>query len=357
MKVLNRYLSRQIYGATALVLLAFLGLFAFFDLVHEISDLGTGGYQVHQAMIYVLLTLPSRAYELFPIAVLIGSLYALTNLARHSEITVMRASGLSTRGFLKVLARAGVAFVIITLIVGELIAPRAERAAQEWRLKAMSSVIGQQFRSGLWLKDDAAFINVREVLPDTSLRGVRIYQFDNRSTLRSISEAEEGEFVLPDRWRLKKVVQTSFGTDQATVSRLAEMEWKSAVNPEILNVLLVSPEHMSMPNLVLYIRHLAENHQNTDRYIIALWKKLIYPLASLVMLALALPFSYLQSRMEGVSVRVFSGIMLGILFHMLNGLFSSLGVINSWPPLLAAITPSILFLLTALAMLWRAEAR
>ncbi len=357
MKVLNRYLSRQIYGATALVLFAFLGLFAFFDLVHEISDLGTGGYQVYHAAIFVVLTLPSRAYELFPIAVLIGTLYALTNLARHSEITVMRASGLSTRGFLKVLARAGVAFVIITLIVGELIAPRAERAAQEWRLKSMSSVIGQQFRSGLWLKDDAAFINVREVLPDTSLRGVRIYQFDNRSTLRSISEAEEGEFVRPDRWRLKKVVQTSFGTDQATVSRLAEMEWKSAVNPDILNVLLVSPELMSMPNLVLYIRHLSENRQNTDRYIIALWKKLIYPLASLVMMALALPFAYLQSRMEGVSVRVFSGIMLGILFHMLNGLFSSLGVINSWPPLLAAITPSILFLFTALAMLWRAEAR
>ncbi|MDD5298666.1 MAG: LPS export ABC transporter permease LptG [Rhodocyclaceae bacterium] len=357
MRVLYRYLSRQIYGATALVLLAFLGLFAFFDLVHEMGDLGNGGYQIQHALIYVSLSLPSRAYELFPIAVLIGTLYALTTLARHSEITVMRASGLSTRGFLKVLGRTGLAFVIITLILGELIAPRAERAAEEWRLKAMSSVIGQQFRSGLWLKDESYFINVREVLPDTSLRGVRIYEFDNRSALRSISEAEAGEFVRPDRWHLKNVVQTVFSTDLATIRRLPEMEWKSSVNPDILNVLLVSPEHMSMPNLVLYIRHLAENRQNTDRYIIALWKKLIYPLASLVMMALALPFSFLQNRMEGVSVRVFAGIMLGILFQMLNGLFSSLGVINSWPPLLAAVTPSILFLFMALAMLWRAEAR
>jgi lipopolysaccharide export system permease protein len=357
MKVLYKYLSRQIYGATALVLMAFLGLFAFFDLVHEMGDLGNGGYKIQQAMIYVLLSLPSRAYELFPIAVLIGTLYALTTLARHSEITVMRASGLSTWGFLKVMGRAGISFVIITLVLGELVAPRAERAAEEWRLKAMSSVIGQQFRSGLWLKDEHYFINVREVLPDTSLRGVRIYEFDSRSTLRSISEAEEGQFVRPDHWHLKNVVQTVFGTDQATVRRLAEMEWKSSVNPDILNVLLVSPEHMSLPNLVLYIRHLSENHQNTDRYLIALWKKLIYPLASLVMMALALPFSFRQTRMEGVSVRVFAGIMLGILFHLLNGLFSSLGVINAWPPLLAAVTPSILFLLTALAMLWRAEAR
>lgn len=357
MKILGQYLSRQVYGSTALVLAAFLGLFAFFDLVHEIKDLGNGGYQFHHAAIYVALSLPSRAYELFPIAVLIGTLYGLTTLAQHSEITVMRASGLSTRGFLKILGRTGAVFVVIILVLGEWIAPQAEQWAEKWRLKAMGSVVGQQFRSGLWLKDEDYFINVREVLPDSTLKGVRIYRFDGGSQLKSISDAEEGAFVPPDRWRLRKVVQTAFGDDRATVTRLPQVEWKSAVSPDILNVLLVSPEHMSVPNLVLYVRHLAENRQNTDRYVIALWKKLIYPLASLVMMALALPFAFLHTRMGGVSVRVFSGIMLGILFYMLNGLFSSLGVINSWPPFLAAVTPSILFLLTAMAMLWWVEIR
>lgn len=357
MNILRNYLARQIYGATALVLFAFLGLFAFFDMVHELQDLGQGGYQVYQAALYVLLSLPSRAYELLPVAVLIGSLYALTTLSRHSEITVMRTAGLSTRGFLSILGRVGIAFVVITLIIGEIVAPQAEHAAEQWRLKAMSSVVGQQFRSGLWLKDDQYFINVRTVMPDTTLRDVRIYEFADNAVLRSISEAEEGAFVLPDHWHLKKVVRTVFDQNGTRILRLPDMQWRSSVNPDILSVLLVSPEHMSVANLVLYIRHLTENHQTTDRYYIALWKKMVYPLASLVMLALALPFSFLQTRMGGVSMKVFSGIMLGILFHMLNGLSSNLGVINSWPAPLVAVAPSVLFLMTALGMLWWVERR
>jgi len=120
---------------------------------------------------------------------------------------------------------------------------------------------------------------------------------------------------------------------------------------------MVVPERMSLVNLYLYIRHLKVNQQKTDRYDIAMWKKLIYPLAALVMMALALPFAYMQDRMGAVSIRVFAGIMLGIGFHMLNGLSSSLGVINSWPPFFSAITPSVLFLMTAAGMLWWVERR
>lgn len=357
MSIFGRYMAREVYAATALVLVAFLGLFAFFDLVHELEDLGKGGYQLHHAALYVLLSLPSRAYELFPIAVLIGSLYALTTLARHSEITVARTSGLSTRRLLAMLMRMGLVFIALILVTGEFIAPFAERAAEQLRLRSMGSVVGQQFRSGLWLKDEGAFVNVRTVLPDNSLRGIRIYEFDTDYALRSISEAEEGEFTPSLGWRLTKVVKTQFSGDRVAVSRLDSLDWASAVTPDMLNVLLVSPEHMSLVNLWQYINHLSENHQNSGRYEIALWKKVIYPLAALVMMALALPFAFSQTRMGGVSVRVFAGIMLGILFHMLNGLFSSLGVINSWPPVMAAATPSLLFTAAAAGMLWWSERR
>ena len=100
-----------------------------------------------------------------------------------------------------------------------------------------------------------------------------------------------------------------------------------------------------------------DNQVKTQRYEIAMWKKLVYPLAALVMMALALPFAYLQDRMGAVSVKVFAGIMLGITFHMLNGLFSNLGIINSWPPFFSAITPSALFLMAAAGMLWWVERR
>lgn len=355
--VFERYLAREIYAATALVLLAFLALFAFFDLVHELADLGKGNYQLHHAIGYVLLTLPGYVYELLPIAVLIGTLYALTLLARHSEITVLRAAGLSTGRMLLALVKIGSLFVVATFLVGEFVAPPAERAAQQLRLQALSSVVAQEFRSGLWIKDERSFVNVRQVLPDTSLNGVRIYEFDSNHQLRSISEAEVGRYLPPDRWQLNRVVQTFFEGDRTRVAHEAEANWQSALTPDILTVLMVDPGRMSLVNLYLYTRHLTENQQKTQRYEIAMWKKLVFPAAALVMMALALPFGYLHDRMGNISLKVFAGVMMGVTFHMLNGLFSSLGLINSWAPLYAAITPSALFLLAAAAMMWWVERR
>lgn len=347
LKVYERYLAREVYAGTALVLAAFLMLFAFFDLVHEFEDVGKGGYQLQHAVGFVLLTLPGHIYELFPIAVLIGSLYALTLLARHSEITVLRASGLSTRALLVTLSKLGLLFVALIFIVGEVVAPPAEHAAQQLRLRAMNSMVAQEFRSGLWVKDETSFINIRDVLPDTRLRGIRIYVFDGHHQLRSISEAEDGIYQPPEAWRLLNVVQTVFEGSHTEVRRIQDMTWRSALNPNILSMLMVIPERMSLINLYQYIHHLQENQQKTQRYEIALWKKLIYPLAALVMMVLALPFAYMQDRMGAVSIKVFAGIMLGIAFHMLNGLFSSLGAINNWPPFWSAITPSAIFLFAA----------
>lgn len=357
MKTYERYLAREIYATTALVLIAFLMLFAFFDLIGEIQNLGRGGYQLYHAALYVLLTLPGRVYELLPIAVLIGTLYALTLLARHSEITVLRASGLSTVDLLRTLGKLGVVFVVATLLVGEYVAPPAERAAQQLRLRAMSSMVAQEFRTGLWIKDELSFLNVRNVEPDATLRDMRVYEFDDQYRLHSITEAGRGNYLAPDLWHLTAVVRTVFDGTHARVERLPDMPWKSSLTPDLLSVMLVVPEKMSLINLYLYVQHLAENQQKTDRYEIAIWKKLTYPFSALVMMILALPFGYLQSRLGTTSVKVFTGIMLGIGFHLLNGLFSSLGVINSWTPFWSAITPSAMFLAGATGMLWWVERR
>ena len=92
---LERYLARQVYGAVGFVLLGFLALFAFFDLIAELRDLGNGNYRLRQIFTVVALWVPAHAYELFPVAVLIGTLYVLAHLSSNSEYTVMRAAGLS----------------------------------------------------------------------------------------------------------------------------------------------------------------------------------------------------------------------------------------------------------------------
>ena len=354
---IRRYLAREIYGATLFVFAAFLALFAFFDLIHELGDLGKGDYRLQHALLYVLLSVPSHVYELFPIAVLIGTLYALAHLAANSEYTVMRGSGLSPGQAASALGRIGIVFVLLTYVVGELLTPVTERAAQQLKLRATSAVIAQEFRTGFWVKDERRFVNVREVLPDTTLVGIRIYEFDDDYRLISISSAERGEFAGKNLWRMRNVVRTHFSGEGSSVDRLSQMDWPSVLTPDILSVLFVMPERMSAWNLYQYTRHLSENRQRTERYEIAMWKKLVYPFAVLVMMALALPFAYIHTRSGSVGVKVFSGIMLGIFFHMLNSLFSHLGLLQNWSPLFSALLPSAVFLAAAALMMWWTERR
>ena len=357
MRTLERYLARQIYGATAFVLVGFLGLFAFFDLIRELADLGKVEYHLPQVFTYVFLSIPTHAYELLPVVVLIGTMYVLAHLASNSEYTVMRASGLSPRRAGLALAKIGLLFVVLTFVTGEWISPWAEEQAQKVKMRAMSSAIGQDLASGLWFKDEGAFINVREARQTNQLVGVRIYDFDAEYRLHKITLAERADYSGKGVWHLAGVAQTEFTQQGPRTESYKELEWRSRVSPDMLDALIVRPERMSAWALHKYTEHLAGNRQKTERYEIALWKKLLYPLAALVMMALALPFAYMQARAGMVGVKVFLGIMLGIFFHMLNSLFAHIGLLQNWPPLSAAVVPSLAFLTAAVLMMWWVERR
>jgi len=357
-KTIERYLARQIYAATAFVLAGFLALFAFFDLVNELGDLGIGDYHLREILTYVALSVPAHAYELFPVVVLIGTLYVLAYLASNSEYTVMRASGFSPRDAGRTLVKIGLLFVAVTFVLGEWVAPIAEQSAQTLKLRAKSSLIGQELKSGLWFKDERSFINIREARQDTALDGVRIYEFDEQYRLVRALAAERGEYLGEGVWRLFGVAQTKLAVGEGPrVEKFAELDWRTALTPDLLNVLIVAPERMSALRLYKYTEHLAGNKQKTERYEIAMWKKLVYPIATLVMMALALPFAYMHARAGLVGVKVFLGIMLGIAFHMLNSLFSHIGLLQNWPPFTSAVVPSVVFLGAAMLMMWWVERR
>lgn len=355
-RTLERYLARQILGATGFVLVGFLALFAFFDLIGELNDLGKGSYDLRQVFLFVLLNAPAHAYELFPVVVLIGTLYVLALLASNSEWTVMRGSGLSPARAAAMLGKIGMVFAVATFVVGEWISPAGEEAAQKTKMRALSEMIGQDLQSGLWFKDEGSFINAREARQANVLQGVRIFQFDDDYRLKAITQAERAEYREKGVWELYDVLRTQF-TPAPRTEREAEMQWRSAVSPDLLDALIMKPERMSAWALHKYTEHLAGNRQKTERYDIALWKKLFYPLAALVMMALALPFAYMHTRSGGVGVKVFLGIMLGILFHLLNSLFAHIGLLQNWPPFAAAAVPSAAFLCAAVVMMWWVERR
>lgn len=358
MRLLTRCLMLEIYASIALVFAALLMLFAFFDLIHELNVLSSGNYHLGYATLFVLLSVPGHIYELFPVAVLIGTIFALSQMAANSELTVYRSSGVSLRQMIAALFKIGLPLVLLTSLCGEMVAPYSERMAQELRLKAQNAEMSlREFHSGVWVKDGRSFINIKNVLPDITLLNISIYEFDENYLLRSITAAKRAAYVEKNRWQLEDVTQTLFNKQGTTVNHQSSMEWRSALNLGILRALLVGPGQMSTLNLYQYIQHLRDNHQKVVSYEIAMWNKLAYPFAVLVMMLLALPFASYQRREGGISTQIFLGIILGLIFHFVGKLFTSLGALNEWQPMLSAAAIPLLFLLLATGVLWRTERR
>jgi lipopolysaccharide export system permease protein len=383
MKVLQRYFAVSILQAVAFVLVAFLALISFMDLTGELPAVGKDGYEIQHAFLYVLMLVPGHVYEVMPVAALIGTIYTMAQFASSSEFTIMRASSMSTQMAAAMLFKIGVVLVLITFVFGELITPRTAPWAEKVKLSAKGASVSQQFKSGMWTKDvvhadgvkgeitGSRFFNVSQFRPDGTLVDVKLYEFDNNFRMRSLITAKSAVFEGENTWRLKDVTETVFSNSAATAEKgqgtfgqessavstrkLESMALASEITPKILSVSSADPERMSANELAVYTRHLAENRQETDRFQIAFWKKLIDPFAIFVLMALALPFAYLHTRSGGVSLKIFIGIMIGVSFILINTLFSHLGLLSTWPAFITAIAPSLLFLLLALGALWWVE--
>jgi lipopolysaccharide export system permease protein len=359
MSILFRYLAKEIAVATAFLLLALLALFALFDLIRELGALGKSGYGLVTAFVYVLLSQPSHVVVVFPVAALLGTLFAVSRLSTQSELTVMRASGLSLAKLALLASLIGVMFSAIIFVFGEVVAPAAEEAAKRMRISATTNVVARQFRSGFWVKDDRSFVNIQNVTPDTELMNLRIFEFDAAYRLKSIRLAEGGQYVEKNRWRLTNVEYTTFeGADSAgfaRISKLPSATWESAMTPDLLSVLRVKPEEMSIVNLNAFIQHLRENKQNSTRYEVALWHKVFQPIGVIVMMLLAIPFAIQSNRAGGVGAMLVLGTMIGIGAYFLNQLIGHLTVLNHWPPSLTASLPLLAFLAVAGTFLFLKE--
>jgi lipopolysaccharide export system permease protein len=252
--------------------------FAFFDLIHELRDVGKASYTVTSAFLFVALQMPSRMYELFPIAALIGTLFALAQFVANSEYTVMRASGASLMQVTWALFRIGIPLAIVTFLAGEYVAPPAERIAQQVKGHAMGDtrrIMARQFSSGFWFKQDYTFANIRSVLADLTLVGVRIYEFDSSLALKRLRVAESGRFAGNGEWRLTNVATTEISPEGTRVTKVDTWSWETVLRPSLLTVYQVAPERLEIDTLYDNIRVLGS--QKTSRFEIAFWNKSSYP--------------------------------------------------------------------------------
>jgi lipopolysaccharide export system permease protein len=292
----------------------------------------------------------------------------MARLAQSSEFTILRTSGLGPVAALGLLMGLGVAFAVLTFVVGDYIAPIADQRAQLVKAEARGGAYG---RTGAWLKDRHATpdgertfsIQVQSVSPRGELKEVRIFEFDPDARLIARMAAASATIEVDDRgasfWRLSQVQRSSWrpAPDSAelvvTDKNLESLDWPSTLTRPVVAAAVRPPGTMSTLDLFRYMTHLADNEQAAQRYEIQFWKKALYPLACLVMVALALPFAYLHGRSGGISLKVFGGIMLGISFVLLNNISTHVGLLQNWVPWIAAATPStVYFVLSLLAFNW-----
>ena len=353
MKILDRYLGRIILQYTLISMMVLLGLFTFVSFLDQLGSLGKGNFDMIQAISFVLLTMPRMIYELFPMAALLGTIIGLSMLANDSELIVMRASGVSMLQITLAALKMGGLFIIVAICIGEFLAPYTETQAQRGKAEAMQENIKQHTNFGLWMRDTATYVNIGEVLPDLTLLGIKVFEFDPNNKLRTMVAADEGVFE-GEAWVIRNVRHTVIKADGAAeTATMNKAAWQSRVTPQILSVFLIKPDQLSFWQLNQYINHLEKNQQKTDAYKLAFWNKLMLPLSTAVMVILAIPFVFSSIRSGTMGRNLFVGIMLGLGFYVAHRGFGYVVLASGLSPFLGASLPILGFLLLAIAMMKR----
>ncbi|MES9961106.1 MAG: LPS export ABC transporter permease LptG [Sedimenticola sp.] len=343
MKVLDRYIGRTVIISTTITLFVLLILVGFLTLMDELGDVGTGRYTTADAFYYVLLVMPRRAYEVFPMAVLLGSLIGLGSLASHSELVAIRAAGVSLARIIFSVMKAGVAFMLVVIIVGEVIAPNTEQYAEQMRAEKTSDQITLKTKYGFWARDRDSFVNIRKILPGSQLQDIYIYEYTPERRLNVATYAEFAQYK-DDHWLLRDIKQSRFSEDGVETQILKQATWESMLNPNLLNVVVVRPTMLPVWGLYQYIGFMHDNNQEATTYEVAFWSKIVTPLMALVMVFLSVPFVFGVMRSVSVGARIFLGSLLGLSFFLLSKVFNHMAVVYELNPLFAASLPALLFL-------------
>ena len=354
MRKLDNYIGFSVFAGISIVLIVLVGLFTFFSFIDEIDDIGKHHYGVLQAIQYVILEIPRHVYELFPTATLLGTLIGLGMLANTSELNVMRAAGVSVLRITYAALKVGVLTTLITMLIGETIAPQSDQYAKNLRATAQSEQNKMVFlsRYGFWARDSDDFVNIRTILSGGYFGDIALYKFDKYHRLNTLLYAKKA-FYKDKEWHLQEVEKIDISDSEIKRSYLKSSTWNAMLNPELIKIIVVNPDRLSILGLYHYIRYLQENGQRSADYELALWNRLSYPLIGMTMVFLAVPFIFGSLRSVSVGHRVLVGAFLGVGFYMLNQTVGHLGLVYNLNPALGALLPPITFLMIAIFLIRR----
>lgn len=343
-RLIDIYIGKTVLSSTVFSLLVLTCISGLFRFIEQLKSVGKGDYDALHAALFTLYSMPTDLEVFFPMAALIGGLTGLGALASSSELVVMQAAGLSRFNIVVSVMKTAILMIITVMIIGEWVAPAAQKQAREIRAQAISggSLISAQ--QGVWAKDGANFVNIGVVEDTGRLNTITIYSFDDSLTLTGITNASSGIFQQ-DSWKLSDVTVLEMTPEQISKTEKAEMLWQSSLTPDKLGVVTIKrPEYLAIKDLVEYLDYLAANKQDGGRYELAFWRKIFAPITIAVMLFMALSFIFGPLRSVTMGARILLGVVTGFAFYMTNQIFGPISLVYQLPPILGALLPSLLFM-------------
>jgi lipopolysaccharide export system permease protein len=351
MTLLTRYVAMQVAAAILLVLVVLLGLELVIGLLDQSGDLG-GRYTIGPAAYYTLMRLPSHLAQFLPFAVLIGCLAGLGSLASTSELTVIRAAGVSIARILWMALRPALLVSFFGLIVAEFIAPKCEQVAQSYRAMLLQRKDISISEYGLWHREGNDFVHFNAVQPNGILFGVTMFKLDEQRRLQSTLFAQSATYKT-DHWLLEDVRETHFSADRVRNSTAPTRVWDTELSPQLLNILVLDPADLSISGLWKYVSFLKEQGSDSGEYELALWHKLLQPLAviSLVLVAASIIFGPLREASMGS--RIFAGLLIGMVFRISQDMLGPASLVFGFAPVLASLIPILVSMLVGIFLLRR----
>jgi lipopolysaccharide export system permease protein len=343
MNTLDRYLALAAGRATLLVLVVLLALIGFIALTGELQDVGEGKFQVADAFVVVFAHWPRNAFDIFPIAALLGGMMGLGALAKHSELVALRAAGVGLRRMVYSMVLAGSLFAGVAAVLGELVMPGAERFADAYSDELKRDRDSLSGLSGSWLRDGDRVFNILQVETLDRLGGVYVYEFDAAGRLDSVAVARRAQVGGDRSWYLEDVELTRFRARIETET-VDELTLETTIDPAVMAVSVIDTNSMSIPMLRDYIRYLEANDLQAGRYEMAMWQRLANVAAVPAMLLLALPFVFGPLRSGGNSARFVVGFLIGVLYILSKGALADGAQVYGAPIWLTAWLPVIVIM-------------
>ncbi len=353
MNRLDRYVGKTVLAAILLVLAIIVGLDAMAAFIDEADNIDET-YTFGQVTLYVMLTLPGRFYEFIPFAALIGCLIGLGQLASSSELVVMRGAGVSTGRLVWIVMKPALLVAVAGFLIGEYVAPSSEQLAQSRRAIAQNPGEGVAGKYGIWNREGNSFLHFNALETNGVVYGVTLLQFDSRYRLQSALRAQRASFQS-DHWLMEQVVKTDFTSWATSRTRHTTLRWETGITPELLTMEVVAPDQLPLADLYRYSRYLMQQGLDADDFELALWRKLLQPLAIAGLVLVAISFIFGPLRDGTMGFRIFAGVIVGIVFRTSQDLLGPASLVFGFSPLYAALIPIGVCLLFGMILLQRAR--